>query len=75
MELIQTYPICDVDTGALLYLDDMRLDERTVMFNKEGKRFVEELGRRDVLSKAILEQTDERAYEIWDQAAADETKV
>lgn len=45
------------------------------MFNKEGKRFVEELGRRDVLSKAILEQTDERAYEIWDQAAADETKV
>ena len=75
MELIQTYPICDVDTGALLYLDDMRLDERTVMFNKEGKRFVEELGRRDVLSKDILEQTGERAYEIWDQAAADETKV
>ena len=75
MELIQTYPICDVNTGALLYLDDMRLDERTDMFNKEGKRFVEELGRRDVLSKAILKQTDERAYEIWDQAAADETKV
>ena len=75
MELIQTYPICDVNTGALLYLDDMRLDERTVMFNKEGKRFVEELGRRDVLSKAILAQTDERAYEIWDQAAADETNV
>ena len=75
MELIQTYPICDVDTGALLYLDDMRLDERTVMFNKEGKRFVEELGRRDVLSSAILAQTGERAYEIWDQAAADETGV
>lgn len=75
MELIQTYPICDVDTGALLYLDDMRLDERTIMFNKEGKRFVEELGRRDVLSEAILKQTDERAYEIWDQAAADDTKV
>lgn len=75
MELIQTYPICDVDTGALLYLDDLRLDERTVMFNKEGKRFVEELDRRDVLSSAVLAQTDERAYEIWDQAAADETKV
>ena len=75
MELIQTYPICDIETGALLYLDDMRLDERTVMFNKEGKRFVEELERRDVLSKAILSQTDEIAYEIWDQDAADETKV
>ncbi len=75
MDLIQTYPICDVDTGALIYLDDMRLDERTVMFNKEGKRFVEELGRRDVLSKAILAQTGQVAYEIWDQKAADDTKV
>ena len=54
MDLIQTYPICDVDTGALIYLDDMRLDERTIMFNKEGERFVEELDRRDVLSNAIL---------------------
>ncbi|MEG2933469.1 MAG: flavocytochrome c [Gordonibacter sp.] len=75
MDLIQTYPICDVDNGALIYLDDMRLDERTIMFNKEGKRFVEELGRRDVLSKAILAQTGEMAYEIWDQKAADDTKV
>ncbi|MCQ5091624.1 flavocytochrome c [Slackia exigua] len=75
MDLIQTYPICDVETGALLYLDDMRLDQRTVMFNKEGVRFVEELDRRDVLSSAILAQTGERAYEIWDQKAADDTKV
>jgi len=75
MELIQTYPICDVQTGALLYLDDMRLDGRTIMFNKEGDRFVEELDRRDVLSKAILAQTGEQAYELWDQKAADDTKV
>ena len=45
------------------------------MFNVEGQRFVEELGRRDVLSSAILAQTGECAYEIWDQAAADETHV
>ena len=45
------------------------------MFNVEGQRFVEELGRRDVLSSAILAQTGECAYEIWDQAAADETRV
>ena len=53
----------------------MRLDQRTVMFNVEGQRFIEELGRRDVLSSAILAQTGECAYEIWDQAAADETRV
>lgn len=71
MELIQTYPTCDVDTGALLYLCDMRLDENAIMVNKEGERFVEELDRRDVLSEAILDQTDEKAYMIWDQAGAD----
>ncbi len=75
MDLIQTYPICDIETGALLYLDDMRLYDRTVMFNKEGRRFVEELDRRDVLSRAILAQTGSVAYEIWDQAADDATHV
>ncbi|MEG0477639.1 MAG: FAD-binding protein, partial [Raoultibacter sp.] len=41
MQYIQTYPICDTETGALIYIDDMRLEGRTLMFNKEGKRFVE----------------------------------
>lgn len=75
MDLIQTYPTCDVDTGALLYLCDMRLDENAIMVNKEGERFVEELDRRDVLSQAILDQTDEKAYMIWDQAGADSVGI
>ncbi|ACU94707.1 flavocytochrome c [Cryptobacterium curtum DSM 15641] len=73
MEYIQTYPTCDPETGALLYVDDMRLESRAIMVNKEGVRFVEELGRRDVLSNAIKNQTGGMGYMLWNQSAADET--
>ena len=73
MQYIQTYPTCDPETGALLYVDDMRLESRAIMINKEGKRFVEELGRRDVLSDAIKNQTGGMAYMLWDQSAVDDT--
>jgi len=67
MEYIQTYPICDPLTGTLLYFDDARLYGHTVIVNKEGKRFVEELGRRDVMSMAIKSQTGSVCYELLDQ--------
>jgi len=67
MEYIQTYPICDPLTGTLLYYDDARLYGHTVIVNKEGKRFVEELGRRDVMSMAIKAQTGSVCYELLDQ--------
>ena len=73
MQYIQTYPTCDPETGALLYVDDMRLESRAIMVNKEGDRFVEELDRRDVLSNAIKSQTGGMGYMLWNQAAADET--
>lgn len=73
MEYIQTYPVCDPETGALLYVGDMRLEDRAIMINKEGVRFVEELDRRDVLSNAIVEQTDGKAYMLFNQKEADET--
>jgi urocanate reductase len=67
MEFIQTYPICDPLSGTLLYVDDARLYGHTVIVNKEGKRFVEELGRRDVMSMAIKAQTGSVCYELMDQ--------
>lgn len=75
MQYIQTYPTCDPQTGALLYVDDMRLESLAIMVNKEGDRFVEELGRRDVLSKAITQQTDGIGYMLFNQAGADETDL
>ncbi|WP_232697596.1 flavocytochrome c [Brevibacillus daliensis] len=75
MEYIQTYPICDPLTGTLLYYDDARLYGHTVIVNKEGKRFVEELGRRDVMSMAIKAQTGHAAYELIDHNGFVESKL
>ena len=67
MEHIQTYPICDPLTGTLLYFDDARLYGHTIIVNKEGKRFVEELGRRDEMSMGIKTQTGHVCYELIDE--------
>ncbi|MEG1878540.1 MAG: flavocytochrome c, partial [Pseudoflavonifractor sp.] len=75
MEYIQTYPICDPLSGALLYFDDARLYGHSLIVNKEGKRFVEELGRRDVMSMAIKAQTGSVCYELIDQKGFDESKI
>lgn len=75
MEFIQTYPICDPLTGTLLYYDDARLYGHTVIVNKEGKRFVEELGRRDVMSMAIKAQTGNVCYELIDQNGFEASKL
>jgi len=75
MEYIQTYPICDTLSGMLLYVDDTRLMGATIIVNKEGKRFVEELQRRDVMSDAIVKQTGSVCYEFWDEAAMKGAKI
>lgn len=73
MEYIQTYPVCDPETGALLYVGDVRLENYGILVNKEGQRFVQELDRRDVISNGIKAQTDGIAYLLFNQKAADET--
>jgi len=72
---IQTYPTCDPETCRLLYVGDVRLDGRSILVNKEGKRFVEELERRDVISKAVTETSDGYSYMFWDQSAMDDSGV
>lgn len=75
MEYIQTYPICDPLTGTLLYFDDARLYGHSVIVNLEGKRFVEELGRRDVMSMGIKDQTGHVCYEIIDHNGFVQSKL
>lgn len=64
MESIQTYPIANPETGVISLLADTRFDG-AILINQEGKRFVEELERRDVISQAILEQTGGYTYQLW----------
>lgn len=70
MENIQTYPTCSPVTGVLSYVADTRFDG-AILVNKEGERFVEELDRRDVISKAILAQSDGMGYLVWDKTIKD----
>lgn len=70
MEYIQTYPVCNPETGVISLVADSRFDG-AILINQEGERFVEELERRDVISKAILAQTGGYAYQLWNQTIAD----
>lgn len=73
MDKIQLYPVCDVETGKLLYCGDTRLVGGALLVNKEGKRFVEELDTRRAISMAIKEQTDHVGYVIWDETSNETT--
>ena len=64
MGYIQTYPICDPISGVIELIADSRFDG-AIMLNQEGKCFVEELDRRDVLSEAILNQTGGYCWVLW----------
>lgn len=73
MDKIQLYPVCDVETGKLLYCGDTRLVGGALLVNKEGKRFVEELGTRREISIAIKAQTDYVGYVLWDETSNEKT--
>ncbi len=66
MEQIQVYPTCNPNTGIISYVGNSRFDG-AILINKEGERFINEMGRRDHISNAILEQTDEVGYLVWGQ--------
>jgi urocanate reductase len=75
MQYIQTYPMCDPLSGSLLYTDDARLYGYSIIVNKEGVRFVNELDRRDVMSEAILAQTGGVCYELMDANGFKEASI
>lgn len=69
MDQIQTHPTVNPDTQTM-YTEGVR-GNGAILVNKEGKRFVNELETRDVVSAAILEQTDGQCYLVFDQAVRD----
>lgn len=66
MDYIQTFPISNPKTGALSHVGGSRFDG-AILINRGGKRFVEELERRDVVSQGILSQEGGVAYLLWGQ--------
>ncbi|MEY8461019.1 flavocytochrome c [Eggerthellaceae bacterium 24-137] len=71
MDFIQTHPTGNPSTGSMLDVGGVRAYGNAIMVNKEGKRFVEELERRDVVSKATLAQTDGLGYFVFSHELAE----
>lgn len=68
MQYIQVHPTCGVTTGEMLSTGVLRSSGCAIIVNKEGRRFVEELERRDVVSSAILAQTGSVGYFVFSKA-------
>lgn len=65
MEYIQTHPTGSTTTGNMLAMGSIRSKGFAFMVNKEGRRFVEELERRDVVCEAELAQEDGCGYFVF----------
>ena len=73
MDQIQIHPTVQFDTAALI-TEGLRGDG-AVLVNAEGKRFIDEVGTRDVVSAAEIAQTGSYSWLIVDQAMADASNV
>ncbi|MEM3400393.1 MAG: FAD-dependent oxidoreductase, partial [Nitrososphaerota archaeon] len=56
MDYVQLWPMCDYETGSLVTIAAGTETGIGIMVNTNGKRFVEELERRDVRRDAVLAQ-------------------
>jgi urocanate reductase len=74
MEYIQSYPFCFSTTGQVSFISWSRM-YGALMVNVEGKRFVDENERRDVVTNAILAQSDISGYLVADSKIMEESRV
>lgn len=65
MDQIQTHPTVVPSSGVMI--TEAVRGNGAIVVNREGKRFMQEMATRDVMSKAILEQTGKTAYLLFDQ--------
>ncbi|MCI6040474.1 MAG: flavocytochrome c, partial [Clostridiales bacterium] len=62
---IQLLPLGDPETGSLSGNIEMNVETR-IFINKEGNRFVNEGGRRDEMTQALFEKTDNYMWIVMD---------
>ena len=73
MDQIQIHPTVEANTAALI-TEGLRGDG-AVLINEEGKRFIDEVGTRDVVSAAEIAQTGSYSWLVVDQAMVDASSV
>ena len=73
MDQIQIHPTVEANTAALI-TEGLRGDG-AVLINSEGKRFIDEVGTRDVVSAAEIAQPGSYSWLIIDQKMVDDSSV
>ena len=73
MDQIQIHPTVEANTAALI-TEGLRGDG-AVLINAEGKRFIDEVGTRDVVSAAEIAQTGSYSWLVVDQSMVDASSV
>lgn len=69
MDKIQTNPTVEVNTQIVI--SESVRGKGAIFVNQSGERFTSEMQTRDVLSTAILEQSEKYAYLVFDQRVMD----
>ena len=73
MDQIQIHPTVQFDSSSLI-TEGLRGDG-AILVNTEGKRFIDEVLTRDVVSKAEIEQPHSFAWLVIDQKMVDDSSV
>ncbi|WP_297819891.1 flavocytochrome c [uncultured Lactobacillus sp.] len=75
MDFIQVHPTAQTDGDHVFLIGEGVRGEGAILVNKEGKRFVNELSTRKVVSNAITNLHEDGAYLIFDQGVRERFKA
>ncbi len=73
LDQIQTHPTVELTTAEMI-TEGVR-GEGAILINRDGKRFIDELKTRDVVSEAILAQKEQSAFLVFNQEIRDNYKA
>ncbi len=73
LDKIQTHPTVIPENNYTI--SEIVRNNGAILVNSKGERFVNELGKRDEISKSILEQEDGRAFLVFDQKIRENTPI
>lgn len=75
MEMIQIHPTVQQDTPHAYLIGETVRGEGAILVSNEGKRFVDELNTRKVVSRAITSLPEKSAYLIFDEKVRNRVKA
>ena len=75
LELVQVHPTVQQDTDHAYLIGEAVRGEGAILVDHQGKRFVNELNTRKIVSNAITHTPEHSAYLIFDQGVRDRVKA